>query len=351
MSKARIIIADADPGYIIPLQLKFVEDFFDRVDIEIITEKELFDSLFSTPQKADIVIVSEDLYDPSLQRHNIGNIFLMMEQYEDGQTEELNITKLFKYTSIKEIFNEIIGKSAEFLKIEKKDSEPQIIMVYSACGGAGKTTLSLGICGCLTLNYKKVLYINASYLQSFQWILDNATPVMDTAVYAKLASANETIYHDIKHVIRKELFNYLPPFKAAIMSLGIPFSIYELIARSAKKANEYDYIVVDTDDTFDEDKAKLMNTADKVIIVTEQTAASVFSTNLLASNINGINADKFAFVCNNFNKDLDNAIISPMMTMRFSINEYVEHFEHYDRLKCDDFAKNSSIQKATVLVL
>ena len=80
MAKPRIIIADTDISYIIPLQLKFVEEFFEKVEIEIITDKEYYNQLFSTPQKADILIVSEELYDVSLQRHNIGNIFLMTEQ-------------------------------------------------------------------------------------------------------------------------------------------------------------------------------------------------------------------------------------------------------------------------------
>lgn len=36
MSKARVIVADTDINYIIPLQLKFAEEFFDAIDLEII---------------------------------------------------------------------------------------------------------------------------------------------------------------------------------------------------------------------------------------------------------------------------------------------------------------------------
>ena len=46
MAKPRIIIADTDVNYIIPLQLKFVEDFFEMVDVEIITTEEYFETLF-----------------------------------------------------------------------------------------------------------------------------------------------------------------------------------------------------------------------------------------------------------------------------------------------------------------
>lgn len=352
MTKPRIIIADTDINYIIPLQLKFAEDLFEKVELEIITETEYFDTLFSTPQRADILIVSEELYDQSMQRHNISNIFLMTEQNEEEQTADLNVNFIFKYTSIKEIFNEITGKSADVLNVDiSAKEETQIILVYSACGGVGKTTVAMGISACLTKNYKRVLYINAGHLQAFQRLLDNETSIASSDVYAKLAKASDNIYDEIKHVIRKEQFTYLPPFKAALMSLGLKYSLYEKIILSAKKSNDYDYIVVDADSTFDEDKAQLFGIADKVIIVTEQTASAVYATNVLVSNVTGMSSEKYVFVCNNFKNDRDNALISPAFTMKFTVSDYIEHNARYDQLKCVDFVKDNGIQKTAFLVM
>ena len=352
MSKPRIIIADTDVNYIIPLQLKFVEDFFEKVDIEIITEKSYFDTLFSTPQRADILIVSEDLYSQAMQRHNISHIFVMNEQYEEEQTADLNVNHIFKYTSIKEIFNEITGKSADVLNLQKDGKhETQVILFYSACGGTGKTTAAMGVSASLTKNYKRVLYINASRLQVFQHMLENHSAITAADVYAKLSSANETIYSEIKHVIRKELFSYLPPFKAALMSLGLTYSVYEKIIASAKKSGEYDFIVVDADITFDEDKAALLDMADKVVVITKQSMVSVLATNILVSNINGASAEKYLYVCNDFQKDEDNALISPNVSLKFSVSDYIDHFNHYEGIKPDDLAKESSIQRIAFLII
>lgn len=72
------------------------------------------------------------------------------------------VMDIFKYTSIKEIFNEIAGKSADVLKIDKASKrETQVILFYSASGGVGKTTVAMGVAASLTKNYKRVLYINA----------------------------------------------------------------------------------------------------------------------------------------------------------------------------------------------
>lgn len=351
MPKPRVIIADADASYINPLQLKFVEEFFEEIDLELITEETYFNELFSTPQKADALVVSEDFYDSDLQRHNIGCIFLMTEQQEEDQTDELKVNRIFKYTSIKEIFNEIIGKCEGLHKKDAKKKECQIILVDSACGGTGKTTVALGISACLTKNYKRVLYINAGRLQTFQRVLNNQTPISSANVYAKLASPSDSIYEDIKHTIRKEQFSYLPPFKAAIMSLGLSYSVFEKIAMAAKRSSDYDFVVIDTDTAFDDDKAHLLNVADKVLIVTDQSEAAVFATNMLISNINGINSEKYYFICNDFNKGRDNALISPKTELKFSVNEYIDHMDHYDNLKYEDYAKNAGIQRVAFLVM
>lgn len=352
MAKPRIMIADTNVDYIIPLQYKFVSEFFDKIDLEIITDEEYFEELFSAPQKIDVLIISEDLYSTNIKKHNVANTFLMMEQYDDDATGDLSVNKIFKYTSIKEIFNEIISKSASDLNVEAEGKqEPQIILVYSAKGGTGKTTVALGMSACLTQNYKKVLYINASHLQSFQYMMKNNSPITVSDVYTRLAKGTENLYGDIKHVIRKEIFNYLPPFKASLMSVGIDYSVYEKIALAAKKSYDYDFIVIDADSEFDENKAMLLNIADKVMIVVDQTLAAVHATNALVSNINGTNNDKYIFICNKFDKDAENALISPNVSLKFSVSDYIENFADYDKMNYEEISRDSGIQKVTFLIV
>lgn len=240
---------------------------------------------------------------------------------------------------------------ASFERIYIDPNTYKVNLVYSACGGTGKTTVAMGISASLTKNYKRVLYINAARLQVFQHMLENPSAITAADVYTKLSTSTDSIYENIKHVIRKELFSYLPPFKAALMSLGLPYSVFERIIISAKKSREYDFIVVDADITFDEDKATLLNIADKVLVVTKQNLSSVIATNILVANINGANTEKYSFVCNDFDKEKDNSLISPNVSVKFSIDEYIEHFRHYDKMSPDDFSKENSIQKAAFLTI
>lgn len=353
MSRPRVILADQDRGYIIPLQLKFVKEFFNQIDLEIITDRQYFLELFSKPQRAEILILSDELYDPSLQKHNIGYIFVMTEQNEGSGTEELNINRLYKYTSVKEIFNEIVGKSKGAFHIEKNErQETQIILVTSANGGAGKTTIAMGVSAFLTKYYKKrVLYLNASRLQNFQYMLDNDTPVTSPEIYMKLQNPANQIYEEIKHVLRKESFSYLPTFKAALMSVGLEYSVYGKIALSAKKSGDFDFIVVDAECTLDEEKARLLDAADRVIIVTEQSVNAAAALNALISNINGTNSDKYIFVCNKFEKGAYNALISPGVKLKFTVNEYVDRFAVNGIPKCEELLEKEGIKKTAFLIL
>ena len=296
MARPRIIIADTDVNYILSLQLKFVEEFFEKIDLEIITDRNYFENMFESPQRAEVLIVSEDLYDLSIQKHNIGNVFLMTEKNEEEQTADLNVTRIFKYTSIKEIFNEILGKTSDSLNVK------------------------------------------------------NSSPVSDSEIYSKLSRNNKGLYHEVKHMIRQELFSYLPPLKASLVSLGVPMEVFLNIAQEAKKSREFDFIIMDTDAYFDENKAEQLTIADKVIIVTRQTKASVFSTNILVKNVNGISNEKYLFLCNDFNSNKDNILISSEMELKFTINEYIEHIENYDAMLGVDFAEQTSMKKLAYLL-
>ena len=209
----------------------------------------------------------------------------------------------------------------------------------------------MGICACLAKNYQKVLYINAERLQKIKYLFENKTAISEHDVYAKLINNSDRIYEDIKHVIRKEEFYYLPSFKASLMALGIKYEIYAKIAEDAKKSSDYDFIIIDAESTFDEEKIKLFDIADRVLLVTEQTVSSVEASNELIANINLSNVDKYQFICNKFNKEKSNALISSAIELKFSINEYVEEIITDGTIQLNQLAQSNGIKKVTYLII
>lgn len=346
MGKPVIILADTDEQYLSPLEIKFLEELDDKVELEIITDKNYFNQHFSLPQNAEILIVSENLYSSELQKQNISNIYVLSESMEEGGTEDLGIKKIFKYTNTNEIYNQVMATSRGKIQTEmSKSKDTLVVMFYSAAGGVGKTTLAMAMCGGLKKNFKKALYINAHRVNSFQFYLDNSAAIPNS-VYTELANPDSNLFSRIKHVIRNEGFDYLPPFAAALSSVDVDFNIYEHIIQSTKATKEYDVIVVDADSTFDYAKASLITIADKVIIVTTQSRASVNATNMLVKNMSFSEKEKYLFICNQFDANKFNALVEETnIKPNFTVNEYVKNIPDIDSMKLSEIVADTDMQK------
>ena len=351
MGKTVVILADTDERYIMPLELKFVEELGDKVELEVITKIDYFDDYFSEPRKADILVVSEELYSIELERHDIANIFVLSEQKDEGYTSSLAITRIYKYTSIKEIYRQVMARSTELVNINTlQDKQTKVVLVFSASGGVGKTTLALGISRCLSSDLKKVLYIDAERINNFQYYLNNKVS-LPKSIYSEMHDNDECIFQNIQYVIRNEKFDYLPPFSVSLSSINEDVSVYERIIKSAKKSSHYDVIVVDTDNIFDENKAALISLADKVLMVITQTKESIYAMNILRRNMNCNDDEKFNFICNKFTETQKNSLVEPDVDMDFRVNEYIREFDKTVEMSINDIGKLSDIKKISLLVM
>lgn len=343
MGKPVVIIADADEKYLMPLELKFIEELGDKIELEIITDQAYFKEYFSVPQKAEVLILGETWYSREIQKHNLANIFVLTEQAVAGETGELNINQIFKYTNLKEIFNEIIFKASNLLSDNAANRKTQVVLAYSAIGGAGKTTVALGISACLAQAYKRVLYIDAEYMQNFQYYLADKTYASDE-IYHELSDKNDQIYHNIHSQIRNEKFDYLPPFRASLSSLNVSYSFYAHLINTIKATKDYDFVVVDVDSVLNDEKTMLFGVADKVLVLVLQDGYAAAKTDALLNNINCSDTEKYLFVCNKFKKNGASALPEDKKT-KVAISELVEWIGDADALTVERMLGVEGFQK------
>lgn len=346
MSKPRVILADSDVNYVIPLQARFIEEFSDSIDLEIITDEQYLHELFLNPQNVFLLIVSERMYEESFTKHGIDYLYILTESVEGEESDDIAVERIFKYTSVKEIFNRIV--STCFRDAGQRVTDTKVTKVIAICagkGGTGKTTVALGMAAHLAQNYKRVLYINVSELQSYQAYMENVLPISDAEVYIKLRTGEYSCYNEMKSYIRKEGFYYLPPLKAPLFSIGLGFSVYVNFIKEAQKSVEYDYIVVDVDTGFDENMMNLLDSADKAIFVMEQNYASVLATNRVAENIGGVGTDKYIFVCNKFDRTRKNYLVESGVNLKYTIATYIDYASNIDEMCAADFVTIKGIDK------
>ena len=97
-----------------------------------------------------MLIINEDLYDEEYEKQDISNVFLLSEVDNSMQTENMILKRIYKYTSVKQIYNDVVNNmSSETLKTigDRENNETEFIMVYSPSGGSGNTLVSMGIAG------------------------------------------------------------------------------------------------------------------------------------------------------------------------------------------------------------
>lgn len=324
MSRLLVVIADADETYLSTLEDKFLRELNDKIELEIISDRDYFDSFFSTPKTAEIVAVCESFYSRELQKHNINHLFVLTEDKRNGDTEDLAVSQIYKYTGIKEIYNELIYRSREKIASdEAADKETKMIALHSALGGSGKTVLGMALADGLEQNHRKVLYINTESVQEFGYYLTDKSGMTREGIRAIKNDLNH-IYTNVRHFIRKEGFSYLPPFQETLDALNLDNSIYENLIRTAKESREYDFIIVDIEAGYSREKMKLLQQADKALMILTWDAASVKKTEYLLHNIDVRDREKYLFVCNKFAASGENEKIKPDMQICFAISEYVE---------------------------
>lgn len=325
MSNYRIVLVDNDENYLDPLVLKFIQEYEDKVDLEVITESQYMGHYFSTPKQIDILVINESLFNNDMKKHNIKNIFLLTEY----NTEERN--KIYKYSSVNFVFNKITAIS-NINQLLIKENNTNVVMFYSPIGGIGNTTIALGVCKSLYQNYKKVLYINTETVQSFTCLLDNPNNYFISQDLENLIREKSSeIINKIEFAIGNNGFDYLLPFKQSISSLGIGENSLNYLIQVIKNSKKYDYIIVDSSSEFTLDKCRLMNDSVKTIITIGQDLISVNKFKSLTNNMDCSDKSKFIFVLNKFNKNKKNELTNHSELLKYNISAYVDDFSVYDQ--------------------
>lgn len=350
MSRLLVVIADEDEKYLSTLEYKFLQELDDKIDLEIISDRAYFENFFSQPKTAEIVAVCESFYSRELRRHNINNLFMLTENKGEGDTAELAVNQIYKYTGIKEIYNEMIYRSRD--KIENDDAaekETKIIAMYSAIGGSGKTVLGMALADSLERNHRKVLYINAESIQEFGHYLNDKSGMTNEAIRSIKNDLNHT-YTNVRHFIRKEGFSYLPPFEVSLDALNLDETIFENLVRTAKESKEYDFIVVDIEAGYSREKMRLLQQADKALVILLQDELSVAKTEYLLRNIDVRDREKYLFLCNKYDSAKENACLNQEMQAKLAISEYVELIQEPIK-EARQFSNLQGIQKLAYMFI
>ncbi len=349
MAKAQIVLVDTDEGYLGPLERKFVEEFKYDANIHVITDPAYLAEFFSVQQSIDIFVVSSDLYSPDFMRHNIQNFFVLSEVPPQQDTAE-PYHAIYKYTSAKEIYDAIVSMSGATFAARLHSDAARVILLFSAGGGLGQTTIAAGLASVLAQNFRRVLFISMDSLQTFGAFMQSDARIK-LGSEKPLLSKSDYVYEAIKPFIVAEMFDFLPPFDSAPASLGIEAEHIIHLIDCIKKAGDYDFVIVDAPNELSKQTTKMMAYANQTIVVTAQDALSVYKLDCLLDNIDFSDPTRFWLVCNLYRSEQENFLISGQNGRNHPKCEYIRYANNMPAGNCAFLAALPDMKKIGQLFL
>lgn len=278
MIKPLLVIASPDDRMATMLVLKLLQQLGDQAVYEVFTDEKLFREYMNVTRSVDVLIVSDHW---SFTRSDEQRIRCEIGLSGDGNAAAIAETAV-KYCR-------------DRMNAWKEGT--RILMVYSPVGGSGKTSLSLGLAENLSRMGHKVLYIDAEYLQTFQFWLGEEEALVGNGLLA----GEETLdyWRDIQPLTRNRGFDYLLPFGESLADMKLDYTIFWHIVLCAKQSGVYDYIVLDTDSSWNSSKESLAALSDQVLILGDEREDSCFKSDRLKERIASEEA-KYLFICNEY---------------------------------------------------
>jgi cellulose biosynthesis protein BcsQ len=319
MNQFTIVLADTDESYLAQLEKRFIETCQDSANIIIITEEDYLNSFFSTPRNINILVIQEELYSHEFEKHNIASTFILTEQRPEKTGKNTFPKKIYKYTSVKEIYNEVFDTSS--LNLLKSDVA-RSVMVYSPIGGIGKTFTAVGLSVALANAHKKILFLSAEPLQSFSFFLTDPK-YLDTGSINQFNARNGPVVGDLDEGKGHEVFDYLLPFSQAASTFGVKLEKYQHYIKSVKENGTYDFIIIDTPADFAADKSAMMASCDKTVLLLGQHPMDVHKFERFLANIDCSNPGKFIFICNKYDGKEKNHILNSTLRTQITICDYI----------------------------
>lgn len=322
MGRTVIVVAEPDRDYMSRLETGLVKMFWKEADLELISDPKFFVEYFAAPKKIDLLLIDESMYTERLRMHDIGKVFILTEDPEPEEEEDgQDVFRLYKFSNRNALLDRIA--SAGRTDDRTKERRTKVVTVISPSGGAGSTTVAIGICASMRDNLKSAFYINPQMYQNFHYYLrDRETVPMELCM--KMQDASFEPDPKVKTAFLKEGFTYFPPLGASRESLGITAAAYLRLSENVVRSKEYDYVVIDLGNELSGDSVKFLDMADRVLTVTRQDAYAAFKLRILKKSMNFSDADKYIFICNHFDRQKENALADVGSEYSTVIHEYIE---------------------------
>jgi Mrp family chromosome partitioning ATPase len=268
--KIKLLIATADSDYAEHLSNNLSEKYADTFEVSVCSSAERLRDLLSV-SKFDAALL--ELGFASVVNLNSVHLPLMLMD-DSGVSVDSNFKKLRKYQRISSIAGNVLESYAETGKGVSSfgADRARITAVWSASGGAGKTTVALAFAAHKVLGGKQSVYLNLENFSSTSAYFQEAPGKSISKVFEKLESNVQMFLMGIRQQDSSSGISYFcGPENYDDMNILTAEDIETLINACATGIDE---LVIDLSSQCNERVQKVFQLADTVLIVCDPSSTS-----------------------------------------------------------------------------
>jgi cellulose biosynthesis protein BcsQ len=276
MDKLTLVLLDDDREYVEMFSTYIQESSYkNKWIIKTFTQKSAFEMFLKSSHKVHLLAANREMI--ANMQLPLQNIFVVWLDEENHPLELIDHCFIAKYQPLNQLLDRLLtiylenAPKAYNVQMKKKVPESgaaQIISVYSAVGGCGKTTVAANLAKMLAFLDYNVFYLNLELYKSVSMFPENR----ESDDFAKMLYYIKTNANPLS--VKLSTLKYVDPLTkvAYLSSLSHIAGIEEISGETIEQLlnlltidGEYDYILVDLDHSLHERILKVLSMSDQII--------------------------------------------------------------------------------------
>lgn len=256
MKKISLIIADQDATYVESFA-RYIRnsEFASRFDVKLFSQQERLAQLLASGEHFNVLLCSPELLTLPKEEKLIDSIIQLKEEME----EDIAYPQIRKYQPLGNILSEVLQvhyeRGGKKEKKQMSDGGTEVISVFAASGGTGKTTVAFNLAREMADQEATVLYLNLELINSTPLLFDVTNKESSSALLYYVKTNVEQLAAKIEEMsitdseTNIDYFHLVPSAEEMKELTGEEL---EQLISALVNINKYNYIVIDLDSALDE---------------------------------------------------------------------------------------------------
>jgi cellulose biosynthesis protein BcsQ len=264
-----VVILDDDRAYLEMISSYIhASSYHEKIQLKTFTLRSALDAYLESTSKFDLLAIQSNMFDLQLRFITQGSCIVLLGESKSDLIEVETIF-LNKYQPLNLLLDRMLSIYADhYTKAFHVSHATQIISVYSAVGGTGKTTVAANLAKLLAFLDNKVFYLNLELLPSVSMFpaRENKQNFAQFLYYVQVQAEHlSSKLESLKHYDSVTKVHYFEPLNNLADMEEMSGYAVETLLQTLTLHGDYDFIIIDLDHSLHERTIRALSLSQQII--------------------------------------------------------------------------------------